>query len=223
MLRFTWIAAALLMCACNRPDKPAAPTQTATAPAVTPPAAADPRPAIVCFGDSITAGFGLDAGESFPDLLQKDIDGRGLRYRVVNLGVSGDTTQDGVARIPMALAEKPAVVLLELGGNDGLRGIPLSITQANLVQMIEAFQAAGAKTVLAGMSLPPNYGSAFIHKFEAMYKELAAKYKLAWIPFLLEGVGGHDDLMQRDGIHPNAAGARKVEAIVIKALLPLLK
>ncbi|MEO8367827.1 MAG: arylesterase [Candidatus Solibacter sp.] len=224
MLRFTLLAAALMLCACNRPEKPAAPTQTATAPIHTPPAAAaDPRPAIVCFGDSITAGFGLEAAESFPDLLQKDIDGRGLRYRVVNLGVSGDTTQDGVSRMSMALAEKPAIVLLELGGNDGLRGIPLAITQANLVQMIEAFQTAGAKIVLAGMSLPPNYGAVFIQKFEAMYKELAATYKLALIPFLLEGVGGHDDLMQRDGIHPNAAGARKVEAIVIKALVPLLK
>ena len=224
MLRFTLIASALLICACNRPEKPAAPTQTATAPTTPPPAAAaDSRPAIVCFGDSITAGFGLEAGESFPDLLQKDIDGRGLRYRVVNLGVSGDTTQDGVSRMSMALAEKPAIVLLELGGNDGLRGIPLAITQANLVQMIEAFQTAGAKIVLAGMSLPPNYGAAFIQKFEAMYKDLASKYKLALIPFLLDGVGGHDDLMQRDGIHPNAAGARKVEAIVIKALLPLLK
>ena len=212
------------MCACNRPEKPARRRRTRRGlPA--PPAAAPPipRPAIVCFGDSITAGFGLDAGESFPDLLQKDIDGRGLRYRVVNFGVSGDTTQDGVARMSMALAEKPAVVLLELGGNDGLRGIPLAITQANLVQMIEAFQTAGARIVLAGMSLPPNYGAAFIRKFEAMYKELAAKYKLALIPFLLEGVGGQDDLMQRDGIHPNAAGARKVEALVIKALLPLLK
>jgi len=224
MLRFTLIAVALVLCACNRPEKPAPPAQTATAPSEPPPAAAaDPRPAIVCFGDSITAGFGLEAGESFPDLLQKDIDGRGLRYRVVNLGVSGDTTQDGVSRMSMALAEKPAIVLLELGGNDGLRGIPLAITQANLVQMIEAFQTAGAKIVLAGMSLPPNYGAAFIQKFEAMYKELASKYKLALIPFLLDGVGGHDDLMQRDGIHPNAAGARRVEAIVIKALLPLLK
>ena len=118
MLRFTLIASALLICACNRPEKPAAPTQTATAPATPPPAiAADPRPAIVCFGDSITAGFGLDTGQSFPDLLQQDLDRRALKYRVVNLGVSGDTTQDGLARVSTALAEKPAIVLLELGGN----------------------------------------------------------------------------------------------------------
>jgi acyl-CoA thioesterase-1 len=177
----------------------------------------------VCFGDSITAGFGLDTGQSFPDLLQQDLDRRALKYRVVNLGVSGDTTQDGLARVSTALAEKPAIVLLELGGNDGLRGIPLSITQTNLAQMIEAFQAGGARVVLAGMSLPPNYGSPFIQKFEAMYKDLAAKYRVTLIPFLLEGVGAHNEFMQRDGIHPNAAGARRVEALVLQTLAPMLK
>src|SRR5207302_10424653 len=139
-------------------------------------------------------------------------DRRGLKYRIVNLGVSGDTTQDGLARISMALAEKPAIVLLELGANDGLRGVPINITQQNLAEMIEAFQKAGARIVLAGMTLPPNYGPAFIKKFETIYHDLAAKYKLTLIPFLMEGVGGHDDLMQRDGLHPNAAGARKMEA-----------
>ena len=230
MLRFcltaSLTATVALLCGCGNPEKPApkpaAQAATAAAPAP-PPAAADARRAIVCFGDSITAGFGLDAGQSFPDLLQQDLDRRTLRYRVVNLGVSGDTTQDGLARVFMALAEKPAIVLLELGGNDGLRGIPLAITQANLAQMIEAFQTAGARVVLAGMSLPPNYGPAFIKNFEAVYKNLAAKYKVTLIPFLLEGVGAHDDLMQRDGIHPNAAGARKVEALVMKTLKPLLK
>jgi acyl-CoA thioesterase-1 len=123
----------------------------------------------------------------------------------------------------MALAEKPALVLLELGGNDGLRGIPLSITQANLARMIEQFQGGGTRVVLAGMSLPPNYGPAFVHKFEGLYKDLAAKYKVTLIAFLLEGVAAHDELMQRDGIHPNAAGARKVEALVMKTLAPLLK
>jgi acyl-CoA thioesterase I len=185
-------------------------------------ATAATRPAIVVFGDSIGAGFGLDAGQSFPDLLQKDLDARGFSYRVVNLSVSGDTTQDGLARIYMALAEKPAIVLLELGGNDGLRGVPASVTQQNLAQMIEAFQKAGARVVLAGMTLPPNYGAAYIKKFEAIYHDLAAKYKITLIPFLMEGVGGHDDLMQRDGLHPNAAGARKMEALVVKTLEPLL-
>ena len=222
MRRFFLIATLALMFGCGKPEGPTTKSPAAAVPAPPPPAA-DPRRAIVCFGDSITAGFGLDAGQSFPDLLQQDLDRRRLAYRVVNLGVSGDTTQDGLARVFMALAEKPAIVVLELGGNDGLRGIPLAITQANLAQMIEAFQGAGARVVLAGMSLPPNYGRAFIQKFEAVYKDLAAKYKLTFIPFLLEGVGAHDDLMQRDGIHPNAAGARKVEALVMKTLAPLLK
>src|SRR4051794_37272501 len=195
MLRLIWIPCVFLCCGCSSPGNRAtdnrAPEKLGSAqPQSTPPQSTppDPRPTLVCFGDSITAGFGLDAGQSYPDLLQQDLDQRGLRYRVVNLGVSGDTTQDGLARVPMALAEKPAFVLLELGGNDGLRGIPLAITRANLAQMIEAFQAAGARIVLAGMSLPPNYGAAFIRKFEAMYRELAAKYKLVFIPFLLEGI-----------------------------------
>ena len=222
MLRFCLIAAMALTCGCGKPETPA-PKPTPPAVPAPPPAAADARSAIVCFGDSITAGFGLDAGQSFPELLQQDLDRRGLPYRVVNLGVSGDTTQDGLARIFMALAEKPAIVLLELGGNDGLRGIPLSITQANLAQMIVQFQGAGARVVLAGMSLPPNYGPAFIRKFEEVYRTLAARNQVTLIPFLLEGVGGHDELMQRDGIHPNAAGARQVEALVMRTLAPLLK
>jgi acyl-CoA thioesterase-1 len=221
MLRICLIVALSLLCGCGKSDT-TAPSSTPPPAAVPapppPPARADTRRAIVCFGDSITAGFGLDAGQSFPDLLQQDLDRQGLAYRVVNLGVSGDTTQDGLARVFMALAEKPAVVVLELGGNDGLRGIPLAITQANLGQMIQQFQGAGARVVLAGTSLPPNYGPAFIRQFDAVYRDLAAKYKVTLIPFLLEGVGGHDELMQRDGIHPNAAGARQVESLVMKSL-----
>jgi acyl-CoA thioesterase-1 len=226
-MRKLWlIALTALLWACGK--KEAAPA-TAQAPAPVPaapapaPAAADSRPAIVVFGDSISAGFGLDAGQSFPDLLQKDLDNRGIAYRVVNFGVSGDTTQDGLARLQMALAAQPKIVVLELGGNDGLRGIPASITKTNLAQMIEAFQGAGARVVLAGMTLPPNYGATFISRFEAVYKDLAAQYKVTLIPFLLQGVGGHDEYMQRDGLHPNAEGARKVEAIVMQALGPLVR
>jgi acyl-CoA thioesterase I len=229
MLRFCWIATLAFLGGCSKPETPSPksapqPTTAQAAPAPAPQSAVDNRrPVIACFGDSITAGFGLDADQSFPFLLQHDLNLQGIPYRVVNLGVDGNTTQDGLARVSMALAEKPAIVLLELGGNDGLRGIPLSITRANLAQMIEAFQGAGARVVLAGTSLPPNYGAAFVQKFDAMYKDLAAKYKLTLIPFLLEGVGGHDEFMQRDGLHPNAAGARKVEALVMKTLAPLLK
>jgi acyl-CoA thioesterase-1 len=135
------------------------------------------------------------------------------------MGISGDTSQDGLSRVSMALAAKPAIVLLELGGNDGLRGIPIGITQTNLAQMIESFQSAGARVVLAGMTLPPNYGQQYIAQFEKVYRDLAAKYKVKLIPFLLEGVGGHDELMQRDRLHPNAEGAKKVEQLVFKALL----
>jgi len=209
-----WIALALLLPACSKKEPPPQPKPAVTGPPQSSAPASDPRPALVCFGDSITAGFGLEPGESFPDLLQKDL----LQYHVINMGVSGDTTQDGLSRVAMAVAAKPAIVLLELGGNDGLRGIPISITQSNLAQMIESFQSAGARVVLAGMSLPPNYGAPYIAQFEKVYRDLAAKYKVKRIPFLLEGVGGHDDLMQRDRLHPNAAGARKVEQLVLKAL-----
>jgi acyl-CoA thioesterase I len=223
MNKFGLLAALALLWGCGKKEEPAPAVAQAPPPAVVPaPQPADPRPAIVAFGDSISAGFGLDAGQSFPDLLQQDLDARGLRYRVVNMGANGDTTQDGLARVPMGLAARPAIVLLELGGNDGLRGIPVSVTRANLAQMIEAFRGAGARVVLAGMTLPPNYGAAFIKTFDAVYKDLAAKYKVTLIPFLLEGVGGHDEFMQRDGLHPNAAGARKVEALVMKTLAPLL-
>jgi acyl-CoA thioesterase-1 len=219
-----WIALAVAACGCGGREESRAPSKQPVPKqeAAPPPKAADTRPAIVCFGDSITAGFGLDPGQSFPDLLQKDLDGRGGKYRVVNMGVSGDTTQDGLARVPLAVAERPAIVLLELGGNDGLRGIPVTLTESNLAQMIESFQGAGARVVLAGMTLPPNYGPQYIASFEKAYRDVAAKYKVKLIPFLLEGVGGHSEFMQRDGLHPNGAGARKVEASVMKVLEPLL-
>jgi acyl-CoA thioesterase-1 len=216
-----WVAA---VCGCGR--KEAAPAAEAAPPKSAAPVAAAPadsRPALLCFGNSITAGFGLDAGQSFPELLQQDLDARGLKYRVVNMGVSGDTTQDGLGRMSLAIAEKPAIVVLELGGNDGLRGIPISITESNLGQMIAAFQGAGARVVLAGMTLPPNYGPQYIGQFERAYRDLASKYRVKLIPFLLEGVGGNAEFMQRDGLHPNAAGARKVEAVVMKALAGMVK
>src|SRR5436190_19447550 len=171
--------------------------------------AVDNRPAIVCFGDSLTAGAGLDPSQSYPEGLQKELDARGYSYRVVNAGISGDTSQDGLARVAMVLAEKPAVVVLEFGANDGLRGQPVATTAANLKEMIEELQKGGAKVVLAGMTLPPNYGAEYIRKFEAMYKDLAAQYRLPLIPFFLEGVGGNAPFMQQDGLHPNAAGTRK--------------
>jgi acyl-CoA thioesterase I len=184
---------------------------------------ADARPVIVCFGDSLTAGFGLDSGQSYPSLLQRELDRRGYKYRVENLGVSGDTTQDGLARVSNALALKPAIAVIELGANDGLRGQPVAGIQANLGQIVEAFQAAKVNVLLAGITLPPNYGPDYIPRFAAIYPKLAAKYKVRLLDFLLAGVAGNPRLMQQDGLHPNAEGTRTVAATVFKALEPILK
>src|SRR6267154_3209116 len=183
----------------------------------------DPRPAIVAFGDSLTAGFGAEPGNSYPDFLQKDLDREGLSWRVVNAGVSGDTTTDGVNRLGEVLAYKPRIVIVEFGGNDGLRGLPIETTRANLEQMVSTLQKAGAKVVLAGMTLPPNYGPDYIKSFESIYKDLAAKYKLKLIPFLLSDIVTPDlRYLQRDGIHPTAEGAEIVSGTVLKVVKPLL-
>lgn len=210
---------AALLCGCA--GKPAADSSASRAEGAAPATAATPpdaRPVLVCFGDSLTAGFGLDANQSYPEVLQRELDRRGLRYRVVNMGVSGETTQDGIARLPLVLAEKPAVVVLEFGANDGLRGQPVGGIETNLAQMINALQGAGARVILAGITLPPNYGETYLKKFDAIYPELASKYKIRLIPFLLAGVGGNPALMQRDGLHPNAEGAKIVAQTVLKAL-----
>jgi acyl-CoA thioesterase-1 len=179
---------------------------------------------LVVFGDSLSAGYGLPAGQSFPDDMQRTFSKEGYGWRVVNLGISGDTTQGGVSRIRSAVRLNPAVVVLELGGNDGLRGLPLKVTRQNLETMIIAFQEVGAKVVLAGMTLPPNYGPDYIKSFESIYKDLAAKYKLKLIPFLLADIVTPDlRYLQRDGIHPTAEGAEIVAGTVLKAVKPLLK
>jgi acyl-CoA thioesterase-1 len=226
-MRKLWLVAfAAFLYGCGSPEtsRKDAPKPAGAPPAETAPAApVDRRPVIACFGDSLTAGQGLDAGQSYPDVLQRQLDSRGYHYRVANFGVSGDTTQDGQARLPMVLAEKPAIVVLEFGANDGLRGQPVPVAESNLAQMIEQFDSAGARVVLAGITLPPNYGPAYIQRFDAMYKNLAARYKLKLIPFLLAGVAGNPRLMQRDGLHPNAEGARIAAGTVSQALDGLLQ
>ena len=184
---------------------------------------ADTRPVIVAFGDSLTAGYGLANGESFPDSLQKLLDQRGLRYRVVNQGISGDTTSGGAARVKQALQLKPAVVILELGANDGLRGLPLTATRSNLAGMIDQFRKGGAKVLVAGITLPRNYGPDYIQGFDKIYRDLARDKRVPLIPFLLEGVATNPGLMQADGLHPTAEGARRVAATVMRYLQPLLK
>jgi acyl-CoA thioesterase I len=172
----------------------------------------------VAFGDSLTAGYGVNGGFSYPDFLQKDING----YRVVNAGISGDTTSGGLSRIDSVTSLKPKIVVLELGGNDGLRGLPLASTRANLEQMIVELRKSGARVALAGITLPPNYGPDYIREFEKIYKDLAAKYKLPFIPFLLEGVVGVPGMMQPDGIHATVKGNEVVAKLVLRTLKPLL-
>ena len=186
-------------------------------------AAPDPRPVLVVFGDSLSAGYGLARGQSFPDVLQKKLDAEGYSWHVVNLGISGDTTEGGVARIASATSLKPGIVIVELGGNDGLRGMPIAATRANLEKMVTAFKGAGARVVLAGMTLPPNYGANYIHSFENIYKDLAAKYKTTLIPFLLADIVTKDmRYVQPDGIHPTADGAQIVAGTVLRVIKPLL-
>jgi acyl-CoA thioesterase I len=182
----------------------------------------DTRPAIVAFGDSLSAGFGAEPGKSFPDYLQKDLDAAGLHWRVVNAGVSGNTTTDGLDRVREVLAYKPRITIVEFGGNDGLRGLPLETTRSNLEQIIQRLQAAGSKVLLAGMTLPPNYGGDYVARFGQIYVDLATKYKLPRIPFLLSDVALRPGLMQQDGIHPTAQGNAIVAQTVMRYLKPLL-
>lgn len=178
---------------------------------------------IACLGDSITAGYGLDPGQAFPDVLQQELDGRRYPYVVVNLGVSGDGTQGGLARLPALLSRKPSIVVLELGANDGMRGLPVSIIDQSLDESITALQKAGVAVVLAGTSLPPDRGRDYVKAFDAMYRRLAISHNIALIPSLLEGVAEESLLMQHDGLHPNARGAKIVAETVFRALQPLLK
>ena len=159
----------------------------------------DSRPVIVAFGDSLSAGFGVDPGLSYPDFLQKELDRRGYAWRVVNAGISGDTTSGALERVEGVLALRPSIVILEVGANDGLRGIPVSATRANLEEIIVRLRRAGARVVLAGMTLPPNYGPEYTRSFENVFRELAGKHHLSLIPFLLMDVAGIPEYMQSDG------------------------
>ncbi len=205
----------------NQPAREHAST-TSQPPASTNPvttAPPDNRPVIVTFGDSLTAGV---AGRSYPDDLQDLLDQHGYAYRVDNQGVSGDTTTDGLARIDNVIAEHPALVLLEFGGNDGLRGIPVDSTRSNLAQMIERLKAAKIPTVLLGITLPPNYGPEYVRPFTSMFPELARQYHLMLMPFLLLHVYKNPALMQPDGIHPDGEGNRIVAADVFQLIRPML-
>ena len=174
-------------------------------------------------GDSLTAGLGLAAAQSYPALLQQRLNNQGLRYEVVNAGVSGDTSAGGLSRLDWALDGDVRVLVVALGGNDALRGLPAEQLQRNLAQIIERAQARGVTVVLAGMEAPPNYGRQYIVAFHQVYPALARQYHLAFVPFLLQGVAGESTLNQPDGIHPTAQGARIVADNVWAALEPIVE
>jgi len=223
-----WIAALLAMTvaacaprgderdAASRPAQNAAAVEAAAAPK---PAASRPRIAVL--GDSLTAGLGIPKEASYPSLLQERVDADGLDYAVVNAGVSGYTSAGGLARLDWALDGDVRILIVALGGNDALRGLPAAELQQNLAQIIERAQARGITVILAGMEAPPNYGRDYIVSFHKVYPALARQYHVALVPFLLQGVAGDEALNQKDGIHPTVAGARIVADNVWAILKPI--
>jgi acyl-CoA thioesterase-1 len=181
------------------------------------------RPVLVCFGDSITAGYGLETGQSLPDALQRDLDRRGYRYKVINQGTSGATTKDAVADLRSILLLHPQIVIVEFGGNDGLRGLPLAQTQHNLDQVLAALAAAHVKVLLAGITLPPNYGPDYIASFDGVFRTLAAQHHVAFIPMIYKDLIAVPGTIQEDGIHPTAKGSEIIARTLLPALKPLLR
>ncbi|MBD2768935.1 arylesterase [Hymenobacter sp. BT664] len=219
---------ALTLGACNS-NQPAEVAGSSSAAPTGRPLAAPATPAagkkrLLFFGNSLTAGYGVEPEQAFPALVSAKIDSLGLGYEVVNAGLSGETTAGGRSRVGWVLRQPVAVFVLELGANDGLRGLPLGDTRRNLQAIIDTVRrrSPGAQIVLAGMQIPPNLGTAYAADFKALYQEIAAQNDLVLIPFLLEGVGGIRQLNQPDGIHPTAAGHRIVARTVWTVLQPLL-
>jgi acyl-CoA thioesterase-1 len=164
-------------------------------------------PVLLVLGDSLSAGYGMQLEKSWVSLLETRLGERGYAYRVLNSSISGDTSQGGLTRLPRLLDRyQPRIVIIELGANDGLRGIDPDVTRANLTSMIQQSQAAGAKVLLAGIKLPPNYGSEYLQKFESIYADLASEFGTMLVPFFMDGVAFEADLLQADNIHPNENG-----------------
>ena len=174
---------------------------------------------ILVMGDSLSAGYGIDIQQGWVNLLEQELT-KNYAIQIINASVSGETSSGGNTRLPALLAEhKPDIVILELGGNDGLRGQPLKLLEKNLQAMIDASRKIDAKVLLAGMQIPPNYGARYSNQFKALYPKLAEQNQLGLIPFFLEGIGGNETLMQRDGIHPTA----EAQPIIVNNVLPELK
>ncbi len=178
---------------------------------------------IVAFGDSLTAGLGLAPEDSYPSLLQNLLLDEGFPYRVINEGVSGDTSATALARVDTAASEHAELVLVAIGANDGLRGLPVDEMEKNLREIVRRFEAAGSRVALAGMRIPPNMGPEYVEDFEAVFPRVAQDMDIPLLPFLLEGVAADPNLNQDDGIHPNEEGARMVARLVADFVKPLLR
>jgi acyl-CoA thioesterase I len=186
--------------------------------------AAATTPTILVFGDSLAAGFGIAVKQSWPSLLAERLQAEKLPYTVVNASISGETTAGGRSRLPATLKQhRPTIVILALGANDGLRGLPLAEVRANLTQMVQAAKATGARVLLAGMRLPPNYGADYTRDFNALFATVAKQEKTTLLPFLLEPVAADDAAFQPDRLHPTAAAQPKILDHVWQSLKPLLK
>jgi acyl-CoA thioesterase-1 len=181
------------------------------------------RPLLVCYGDSITAGYGLQSGESFPDALQRDLNTRGYHYKVSNQGTSGATTKDAIAGLSTILHLHPEIVIVEFGGNDGLRGLPPEQTRHNLDTVLTALESAHVKILLAGITLPPNYGGDYIRQFDQVFRDLAQKHHVALVPMIYKNLVNVAGTIQSDGIHPTAKGSEIIAQTLLPALGPLLK
>ncbi|WP_445381701.1 arylesterase [Robiginitalea sp. IMCC43444] len=221
--RYIFLCLMCLLLSCGDTDKKATPQDDSTPEEQV--AELGNEQTILFFGDSLTAGLGLDPNQAFPGVIQKRLDSLGYPYTVVNAGLSGETTASGKNRLDWVLRQEPAVFVLELGANDGLRGIPLSETRANLAEIISRVREKypDARIVLAGMQLPPNMGPEYTTEFRLIFPELAEEHQLELIPFLLLGVGGDPELNQADGIHPTEEGHRILADNVWEVLGPLLE
>lgn len=221
-----WALACVLIAACNRgsaPDKQPAPAPGPAASATPSSASETGHPKIVVLGDSLSAGYGLLESQSLPAHLQRKLDAEGYKWEVVNAGISGDTTAAGLQRLDWALNQGDVrILVLELGANDGLRGLPVSEMKKNLAAIIERSREKGITVLLAGMEAPPNFGPEYVVSFRQVYRDLAKEHKVTFLPFLLDKVAGVPALNQGDGIHPNIEGTAIVADNVWSVLKPMV-
>ena len=228
LLRLLIVVFGLSAAACGSEpaqERPAAGTAPAGASSAATPAErprSDVRPKIVFLGDSLTAGLGLPPEDSVPALIQKRLDDEDYEYQVVNAGVSGDTSAGGLSRLDWSLEGEVRVLVVELGGNDGLRGLPVAAMKKNIDAIIRRAKQRQITVLLTGMEAPPNYGAAYTSEFRQAFRDLAREHEIAFVPFYLEGVAGVSALNQGDGIHPNAEGSRIIERTIWESLEPLL-